>query len=333
MKYKDGLWPNTFMLAWVLVTYIVGIGFCLAPEWLLNLCGVILLAHSMILAAYLIHECAHNTIFASSKMNMRLAEALNWITGAIYSPFEAIRYKHMRHHVDRADVVTYEYRAWLKAAPASTLKWLGRAEALGIPALEVGMRFLALVIPFVDPMFEERRVRVVVVLVLRVVFFVSLTFISPIFLMFYLFAYLISLQVLRFMDAYQHTYPLREDLYDASIPNGPAPGLDREFEERNTFSNPISERWSLLNLLVLNFGFHNAHHRRPSQPWHRLPAQHRELYSESNDQVLMPRETRSSFVRYRRDRILNEDLPDIGVKRGSAKDFIGVDGVSFLIPF
>ena len=126
------------------------------------------------------------------------------------------------------------------------------------------------------------------------------------------------------MDAYQHTYPLREDLYDASIPNGPAPGLDREFEERNTFSNPISERWSLLNLLVLNFGFHNAHHRRPSQPWHRLPAQHRELYSESNDQVLMPRETRSSFVRYRRDRILNEDLPDIGVKRGSAKDFIGV---------
>ena len=35
-------------------------------------------------------------------MNMRLAEALNWITGAIYSPFEAIRYKHMRHHVDRS---------------------------------------------------------------------------------------------------------------------------------------------------------------------------------------------------------------------------------------
>ena len=331
-KYNDGLWPNTAAISWAFGAYVGGIALCLLPTGMLSVLGVLMLSHAMIIAAYLVHECAHNTIFVSARHNRLLAESLNWITGALYSPFEAIRHKHMRHHVDRADVVAYDYRRWVSTASPAVARWLKRSEAIGFPALEVAMRLLAIAVPFIDPAFAKYRQRVISVLVARSVFFILLASVSPKFLVLYFVAYLFCLQVLRFMDAYQHTFTLRDDLYGELTIKGPEPGLDRDYEERNTFSNPISERFPWLNLLILNFGYHNVHHRRPTQPWHRLPAQHREFYANS-EQVLMPRETRASFLRYRRERLLNEDDPDIGVKRGNAENFIGVDGVSFLIPF
>jgi omega-6 fatty acid desaturase (delta-12 desaturase) len=42
----------------------------------------------------------------------------------------------------------------------------------------------------------------------------------------------------------------------------------------------ISFRYELPNWLVLNFGYHNAHHAKPTAPWYRLPALHRELFGD-----------------------------------------------------
>jgi fatty acid desaturase len=51
---------------------------------------------------------------------------------------------------------------------------------------------------------------------------------------------------------------------------------DRVYEQAHTFSNPLSLRHPWVNLFVLNFGYHNAHHAKPTTPWFRLPALHRE---------------------------------------------------------
>jgi fatty acid desaturase len=41
-------------------------------HWLVNLPAVLLLAHAMTIAAYMIHECGHNTVFRTNKANARL---------------------------------------------------------------------------------------------------------------------------------------------------------------------------------------------------------------------------------------------------------------------
>ena len=84
-----------------------------------------------------------------------------------------------------------------------------------------------------------------------------------------------------------------------------------------------------LNLLVLNFGYHNAHHHKPIMPWYRLPAQHREMFGEDSGPVLPFRNLLKAYHEYRVPRILNEDEGDVnGLERG--RRFVGVDGVSFL---
>jgi fatty acid desaturase len=68
------------------------------------------------------------------------------------------------------------------------------------------------------------------------------------------------------------------------------PRRDLRYEYENTYSNLIAERWGWMNLLVLNFPYHNAHHVRPGAPWYRLPRLHRSLYGENDRQVITCRE-------------------------------------------
>jgi fatty acid desaturase len=44
-------------------------------NWALNLLAMLLLAHAMTIAAYMIHECGHNTVFRSNRANARLGSA------------------------------------------------------------------------------------------------------------------------------------------------------------------------------------------------------------------------------------------------------------------
>lgn len=326
MRYADGLMPNALALGYAVGGYVGGWALFYIDNWLVNLAGIMLLAHSMVIAAYLIHECAHNTIFADNADNARLGRVLMWFTGACYGTYEEIRHKHFRHHVDRADVVAFDYRQRLASYPAlvNVLKLL---EWLYIPALEILMHALVLILPFTMQNRRHKRRLVVRVLLIRTALFVSLAAIKPVVLVFYAIAYLLFLTVMRFMDVHQHTYEIFETL---DRPRGPeAKQFDHAYEQRNTFSNPISLRYPWLNLLVLNFGYHNAHHEKPTTPWYRLPGLHRELYGEDAQQVFPFINLLKSYHQYRVPRILNADEGDLaGLEQG--RRFVGVDGVSFL---
>lgn len=56
--------------------------------------ATVLLAHGMVIAAYLVHECAHNTVFRRQRLNAGLGTALTWFCGASYGTSGDIRYKH-----------------------------------------------------------------------------------------------------------------------------------------------------------------------------------------------------------------------------------------------
>lgn len=328
-RYKNGLWPHGLALCYGAFGYGCGWTLVAAPSIVANLPGVLLLAHAMIVSAYLIHECAHNTVFAANVHNARLGACLGWIVGSCYARYEDLRRKHFRHHVERADVIGFDYRRRLPAHPLLA-KSVAALEWAYIPAVEIMLHALVVVLPFTDEHYRPRRNRVLGVLAVRGSCFAALAWFSPRVLLLYPVAYMLFLVVLRLMDANQHTYELIETRDDAPVQGGER--RDRGYEFRNTFSNPISMRFPLLNLLTLNFAYHNAHHDRPTVPWYRLPALHRDLYADDRGHVLAFRDLVRAYHKFRVARAFRPLPTDGRSPADQGPDFQGIDGISFLIP-
>ncbi|MEN0105353.1 MAG: fatty acid desaturase [Pseudomonas sp.] len=332
-RYADGKLPNTLAFAYVFATYIGGFALLFSAHWALNLLGTLLLGHAMIIAAYLIHEFAHGTIFAKPKHNEWAGEFCSWLCGSCYAGFQYLRKKHMRHHVDRADVITFDTKAFISACPVWVRKVILALEWAYIPAIELVMHYYVVLLPFItrDEKHRANRKKVLVTLAIRSLLFAALAAVSLKALVLYCVAWMLMLTVLRFADAYQHTYDAFAVLEDGgAIPNDKL--RDRAYEQHNTYSNVVSARWPVLNLLLLNFSYHNAHHEKPVAPWYRLPALHRELYGSDYAQVLPMRLLLKSFHEHRLRRVLDDHYGEVAApeQQRRADGFYGAVGVSFL---
>jgi hypothetical protein len=139
------------------------------------------------------------------------------------------------------------------------------------------------------------------------------------------------LTALRFADAFQHTYDVFLEseiaLTDGKVKDGKL--RDRAYEQANTFSNLVSIQFPWLNLLLLNFPYHNAHHEKPILPWHELPALHKKMFGDS---VVLPVIPMSKLLSaYHRHRVTRLQSDNYGIlSNESANAFIGAAGVSFL---
>ena len=89
-----------------------------------------------------------------------------------------------------------------------------------------------------------------------------------------------------------------------------------------------------LNLLVLNFCYHNAHHVKPTLPWYKLPALHRELYGDEYQRTLAFSDQLRSYHRHRLAGIHAETYGQVpahqAMREGRA---VPVYGLSFLTAF
>ena len=328
-RYRDGLLPNTLGLAYAFGGFAVGVGLLLTRPWWAAVLGTLLLAHALIIGAYFLHEAAHGTMFPSAAANASLGTWLAWLNGSCYAPFVDLRRKHMRHHVDRADVLTFDAKAFLLHLPRWVRNGVLALEWAYFPAVELIMHGYVIAAPFQSAARRAQRRRIVSVLVVRALLFAVLAWISLKAVALYLLAWLICVSVLRFTDAYQHTYDAYAVLEDgAPIPNDKL--RDHAYEQRNTYSNLVSVRLPWLNLLLLNFPYHNAHHDRPIEPWYRLPAAHVKLYGSDDCQVIPMSRLLTSFHRHRVRRILSSDYGVMDISQKQADDFYGAVGVSFL---
>ncbi|KPQ29410.1 MAG: Fatty acid desaturase [Marinobacter excellens HL-55] len=330
-RHSDGVWPLTLVLAYILTTYIGGWLLMAQPGFLLPLLGIIACGHGMVIAAYLVHDCAHNAIFKKTEHNTHLGKLLNWITGGSYGTYEDLRYKHMRHHVDNADPISFDYRAWLKAHPR-TEKLVFALEWFYFPAVDILMHALLMIAPFTSIGDAKQRKRLAAVLLTRSILLVTLAFWSIKAVLLYALAYLLMLTVLRFFDAYQHNYEIVVNLKDPDA-EFPHKG-NKDYEQNNTYSNLISRRWPVLNLLVLNFCYHNAHHAKPTMPWYKLPALHNELFGDAYTCTVGLKGQLRSYHRNRIAGIYAETYGQVEVpealRDGKA---VPVYGLSFLTAF
>jgi fatty acid desaturase len=317
---------NTLVLLWTTLGWLGSFALMGARDLWLNIVGVLLSAHTMVLAAYLVHEAAHHTLSPIQAANRWIGEAMSFIAGACYASFERIRHMHIRHHLDRADLSCFDFKALMRRRPA-VRRLLQGMEWAYVPATEVLMHLQVVWRPWLQRSQRRHLPRAAAMLGLRLGLLAVLGLCSLKALLLYIVALALMLHVLNFFDAFHHTF---EQYFVA--PDQPVPMNDRNpgYEQDNTFSNLVSRRYPWLNVLILNFGYHNAHHQRASVPWYRLPAFHRELYGEQSLAVMPIPELLSSWHRNRVRRVCAEDYGGPGQGPGRADSFIGAHGVSFL---
>jgi fatty acid desaturase len=329
-RYPDGVIPNVLALGVTVLGYPLGIALLTVPFWALNAVGFALVVLSLVWSAYFIHEFAHQAIFKTPQANARWGTLMSWINGSCFARFEDMRRKHMRHHVERADVITFDAKSFLVSAPAWQRRAVLALEWAYVPAVEFLMRGFVLLLPFRAGGSLRARMRILVFAAIRLAGWTVLALVSLKALLLYVAAYLVFVTLLRFADCFQHTYDAYPILDDTPVPADKL--RDRAYEQANTFSDIVgmNHRWA--NLLWLNFGFHNAHHDRPTLPWYRLPAYHRELYPADYAQVITVRELLYSFHVNRVQRVLSADYGDVRSpgSQGRADRFLGAVGVSFL---
>jgi len=329
-RYDDGAGPNIAAISLTLAGYAAGVGMLGHANWIINVLGFFLVAQTLIWSAYYIHEFAHNAIFKSAVANERWGTLMSWINGSCYASFDDMRRKHMRHHVERADVITFDVQGFLKRSPGWLRNTVLALEWAYFPAVEFLMRAFVLALPFQDDRKRAARSRILGIATIRLMAIAVMAWWSLKALLLYFLAYLVFVTVLRFADCFQHTYDAYPILDNQPIPKDKV--RDRVYEQANTFSNVVGLNNHWLNLIWLNFGYHNAHHERPTAPWHRLPAYHRELYPDDYAQLTPVVELLRSFHINRVRRILAADYGQVkppGTPR-RADEFLGAVGVSFL---
>jgi len=335
LKQAEGLRWYGGAVAYAVVGYVAGIAGLFSGNGLVNAASTLLLAHAMIIAAYLIHECGHNMVFKRQRDNTSLGRFMSWICGASYGTYEDMRYKHFRHHVDNDDVVWFEYEEWFEKHPI-VLKLTRVLEFFYIPAHDLIMHFIMVFTSFIIPQRRDQRVRNVTVILIRGGVFITVAVLFPKAAVLYAIAYLLMMHVLRFMDALQHDYPYHATLFE--VGSAPHKG-DAAWEQEHTFSVPVSLKMPKLNWLTLNFGYHNAHHFDMNVPWYRLPELHRELTGNDPARVIP---FLSQIRLYHRNRVMRvsnpqpEDYPqgeDYLATAQIGRGPIGGNAASFLTSF
>jgi omega-6 fatty acid desaturase (delta-12 desaturase) len=335
LREASGAVPYGIAVTYAIIGYALGLaGLFHASPWM-NAGAVLLLAHAMTISAYLIHECGHNMIFKRHRDNATLGRAMSWLCGAAYGTYEDMRYKHFRHHVDNDDIVWFDYEKFFETHPITT-QCIRLLEWFYIPAHDLLMHGVMIFASFVIPERRNQRRRNVVVILIRGGLFLTVAILFPKVAVLYAIAYMLMMHVLRFMDSVQHDYPYSTTLFEKS--SSPHRG-DSDWEQEHTFSNTLSLRFPKLNWLVLNFGFHNAHHADMNVPFYRLPALHAEISGNDAAFVIPIASQTKLYHRNRVSRIYNphvEDYPqgkDYLRTAQSGTGNIGGNAASFLTSF
>lgn len=325
-REPEGAVPNTVVLLWTSLVWLASFGLMGADHIALNIIGVLACLHTMVLAAYLIHEAAHYTLFSSPTVNKWAGEWMSFIAGASYASFERIRHLHIRHHRDRADVTCFDFKGLMQRQPRLK-RVLQACEWAYIPATEMLMHLQVVWRPFFVRSQREYLPRSLFMLLLRGALLALLASWSLKAVVLYAVAYIGLLHVLNFFDAFHHTF---DQFFVEEQEPVPMDGRDRAYEQANTFSNLVSARFPILNLLTLNFGYHNAHHEKAAVPWYRLPALHRELYGDASLAVMPLSELLRTWHRNRVRRVVSDHYGAPAADGHRADSFVGAHGVSFL---
>lgn len=316
---------NALALSYVVLGYGLSI-ICISTStvWV-NLMGVVLLTHTLTWAAYFTHEFMHGTIFRTHQANAIAGKVMLFLTGSCYCRYRALARYHLAHHKNKADFSAFSIADFLNALPRWLRQTIVTLESLYFPVVNFILRWFCALSPFLGKTRQADRWRNGNLLFIRGALFTALGLYSWRALVLYLCSYICFINILRFIDCFQHTFEVFQL-------GNPIPKFSLAYEEANTFSNLFPGQWPWLNLLLLNFGYHNAHHRMMVCPWYLLPQLDADLYQPGYRQVVTLDKLIKGYHKYRTHRLFSgeghvEDT-DTGI---NLELFYGAIGVSFLV--
>lgn len=317
---------NIAAIAYVFGMYSLGIAWIISPSWQLNVLGTLFIAHSLVISTSLTHEFIHGSIFKSRELNAFWGIVMTHVNGACYTPWEIMVTHHFNHHLKHVDVIRFDLSKHVNQKTPRWLQWIYyAAEWLYFPLIEFELRWRTIFDPLVTENKKPLLGRSITIATLRSAAFCLLAIASWKAILLYFIAYTSFVNSERFIDAFQHTY-------EYVILGGEFPNLDRAYEQKNTFSTLTSVKYPLLNLLFLNFGYHNAHHHNMSCPWHELPALHSKLYGDSVNNLLPFKQLVINYHRFRLDRLFSEQGGFDESGKLNLDKFTGAIAVSLLTP-
>ena len=291
---------NAIAIFYTLAGYAGGIALLCAANFWLNGLGVVLVTHTLVLSAYLAHEFVHGTIFDHMKPNTAWGNVMQWLHGTSYFPFRQLAQFHIDHHIEGVDFYSFDRIALQQSFPMPIQKLIIALEWLYFPATFIIPQAQAISAPFWQADRQSERLRVSLVFGIRLLSFAVLGWFSAKALLLYFVSYIGMVNIVRLMDCLQHTY--------VAYPVGtPIAKKDLVYEQTNTFSTPISRRYPWLNLLLINFGYHNAHHAMMKCPWHNLPALDRAIAQQQPVHHLSLLQVLANYHRFRVQRVFNKD--------------------------
>jgi fatty acid desaturase len=317
------LFRNIVVIAYPLIAYGLGIRLLTQSAWEINILGFILLIHSMIFSATLIHELIHCNIFREHRhLNQFWGQVMTHLNGACYATWENLSEHHFNHHLLHADFVGFDITQHMQTLDPIVRKIYVLLEWAYFPIFEFELRWRVILAPFLTLGNQRLRSRNLVFMLYRAIAFTLLGCYSGKALILYGLAYNSFVNIMRFADAFHHTY-------DYAIVGGDFPKRDRTYEQDHTFSNLVSESFPWLNLLFLNFGYHNAHHHDMRCPWYKLPQLHRSLYGNQSKNVMSLPMLIQNYCKFRLKRLFSGQGE---VANAGLESFTGAVGVSFLTP-
>ena len=312
---------NEIAITYTFLGYIGGIALLFVANTWLNILGIVLLTHSLIYSAYLSHEFMHGTIFKDRRRNVIFGQLMLWINGGCYYGFHTLTLQHMAHHVDRVDVFTFDIPAEIQKLPTVIRRVIFVLEWCYFPIVSFWSRWQGIYVKWKN---VEQKKTMSGIFAIRLTTFTVLGIISLKVLLLYFLSYMGMITVLRFVDAFQHTYE--------AFPSGTElPKRDRDHEQLHTYSNLISLRYPWLNLLLLNFSYHNAHHALMKCPWHSIPELDRELSQNKTVNYISLFQQLINYHHYRITRLISGQGDATGdMSNRNYEQFYGAVDVSFI---
>jgi len=293
------LW-NAIAFTYTIAGYISGIALLVNDNLWCNALGVGLVTHTLVLSAYLAHELMHGTIFSRIKDNTFLGTIMQWMHGTSYFPFRDLTQYHIDHHIDGVDYFATDRTALLRSLPIPLQRIVIALEWLYFPAIFFMMQVQSILKPFQQSARQHERGRIVLVFILRSLMFLGLGLLSLKALFLYALSYIGMVNIVRLMDCLQHSY----EAYSVGFN---APKKDPVYEQANTFSTPVSRRFPWLNLLLLNFSYHSAHHAVMKCPWYALPELDQAIAQTHSVHHISLRQVMLNYHRFRVKRLFDLD--------------------------
>jgi fatty acid desaturase len=316
---------NFFVIVYTCVGYTTAIICLILPYIWLNLLGLMLLTHSLLYSGYLSHEFMHGNIFKSRRWNTVFGNVMLWLNGGCYNNFRDLTLQHLAHHRDRADILTFNSIDELENQPRLIRQTILGLEWIYFPIIGFWSRWHSILSPWWNPERRERQFSTILIILIRGSLFIGLGIVSSKALGLYFFSYIGVITIMRWADAFQHTY-------EGFSLGTSLPKRDRAHEEANTFSTLLSRRYPWLNLLLLNFGYHCAHHAVMKCPWHSLQDLDQQLYQDKEIRYVSLWQQLKNYHQFRVTRFIKGQGEAFdGLGNPTPDKFYGAHDVSFLM--